>query len=222
MRKNGKYGRSAVFLAKLRLVVFWGAASFVLGAQERAPEGGQDSVPGVFNEADILLELNTPQGPSPAEEIPASASLGGVGLYLRVIGVSLFLIIVIVFVLRMLRRLSLRRPPERGRLVRILESQPLHADRILHLVETGGEIFLLGSSSGGINVLQRFEEQGVKDELLLRASAQTGRGQSFRELLGDWLGSPKGEAGPEEKTGPERSFFQRQRERLEKLFGEGS
>ncbi|WGK68962.1 flagellar biosynthetic protein FliO [Candidatus Haliotispira prima] len=116
-------------------------------------------------------EANQPQPGNQTEE----SNLVSASLYLRVFLILSFLIVLIYFTLKFLRRLSLQRPklPDQGEGIQILSSQILHGDHMLHIVEVGGECYLLGSGAGGVQLLDHYTDPELKDRVILEATVQT-------------------------------------------------
>ena len=132
----------------------------------------------IFDESAIRIEFPSAEGTdteSGSAEQASSSNFGGLvspSLYLRVFLILGFLIVLIYLTLRFLRRLSLRRLPLPGanKGIHVLGTQVLYGDRMVHVVEIGGECYLLGSSSGGVDLLDHYTEQEVKDRVILEAT----------------------------------------------------
>ncbi|HWI62402.1 MAG TPA: flagellar biosynthetic protein FliO [Symbiobacteriaceae bacterium] len=116
----------------------------------------------------------------------------------------------------------------RGRMVRVLENVPAGRDRSIMLLEVGGRIYLVGSTSEKINLIDAIEDPEVIERLLAQAPAeQPGTLQavlpaSFRDVLAKVRGggarteAPAAPAAePEEESAEER--LKQQLERLRRL-----
>ena len=62
---------------------------------------------------------------------------------------------------------------------------------MVHVVEVGGECYLLGSSSGGVDLLDHYTEQEVKDRVILEATQnpETGGASEKGVASGGTLGA---------------------------------
>ena len=126
-----------------------------------------------------------------------SSDFGGLvspSLYLRVFLILGFLIALIYLTLRFLRRLSLKRLPlpSANQGIQVLGTQVLYGDRMVHVVEVGGECYLLGSSSGGVDLLDHYTEQEVKDRVMLEATQNPQPGRAERAFgKGDAFAPPQ-------------------------------
>lgn len=163
-------------------------AVWLFGAAALASQGlaSQDAEPpeqgALFDESAIRIDLpsglieRNGAGAETAESAQINSSdFGGLvspSLYLRVFLILGFLIVLIYLTLRFLRRLSLKRLslPSANKGIQVLGTQVLYGDRMVHVVEVGGECYLLGSSSGGVDLLDHYTEQEVKDRVILEAT----------------------------------------------------
>lgn len=76
-----------------------------------------------------------------------------------------------------------------ARLVRVVEALPVGRDRLLVLVEVGGEYLLVGSAPGGVNLIRAFEGEAARR--LAGRAADQGPAEPvarFRRTLGRLLG----------------------------------
>jgi flagellar protein FliO/FliZ len=107
-------------------------------------------------------------------------------------------------------------------LISVISTQNLQGNRALHLVEVGNEVFLIGSSEGGVELVGKLEDQETLDQVKLYRSEMVAGGKSFQGSLRDifFRSGSSGEETAEEET--DRSagaalFLQRQRERLKNM-----
>ncbi len=159
--------------------------------------------PLISDESEISVNLNS-QETNNSEENTSTASIikrsegnfvSGY-LYLRVFMILGFLIVLIYFTLKFLRRVSLQNPQLKGigNGIKILASQVLHGDQIIHVVEVGEECYLLGSSPGGIQLLDHYKDKEIKDKILLEVTQKTeifqkaGSALDFLQLIRNRLG----------------------------------
>jgi flagellar biogenesis protein FliO len=114
----------------------------------------------------------------------------------------------------------------RGRMVRVLEQVPAGRERMIMLLEVGGRVYLVGSTSEQISLIDAIDDPAVIERLLAHAPAaeatplQTMLPVSFRDLLAKVR--PSGQAQPQPPAdqaaaGEEERRLQEQLERLRRL-----
>ncbi|MEM9423733.1 MAG: flagellar biosynthetic protein FliO, partial [Spirochaetota bacterium] len=179
---------------------------------------------GLLDEAAIPVQLGggNPAPEGEQEAITPPANLVSPSLYLRIFLILGFLIALIYVSLKFLRRLSLQKPrlPGSGGGIRVLGTQALYADRMIHVVEVGGECYLLGSSTGGVQLLDHYTDTEIKDRVILEVTAAdtAGGGTDFLRLLRNRLQGGNGEA--REAVSPDtRSYRERLRSSVQNLKG---
>ena len=118
-------------------------------------------------------------------------------------------------ILRLLKRGSRRLSGDDG-LIRVIGSRALSGGRSLHLVQVGTNLFLIGSSEGGVSLVSQIADKESVDSILLAAGEQEGPRKGFAELLADFFSSRKGGGGPADAAGS-INFVRRQKERLRRL-----
>jgi flagellar protein FliO/FliZ len=119
-------------------------------------------------------------------------------------------------------------------LISLVSTQNLQSNRALHLVEVGNEVFLIGSSEGGVELVGRIEDRETLDQIRLYRSEMMAGGRSFQNSIRDIFsrggGGPAGASATEDngngragrngdRDEPSASalFLQKQRERLKNL-----
>lgn len=128
--------------------------------------------------------------------------------------VLVFVILVIYFVFRLVKKGARAKDAPAGDLVTLVSSTPLASNRYLHLVKVGPRVLLVGSSESSIGLVAEIEDKETLDAAAIEA--ETARGapkKDFSAMLGQLLGSqkhPKNQAGP-------MDFIKRQRERLKRF-----
>ena len=236
------------YVLTLRLVLFFlclywlglyghGLRGYI-GAQEPAADSVeavtqvQASPAEILRESDIQVQLGTQEqtqangqiaapesGASSADRSADGSGLVSASLYLRVFLILGFLVVLIYFTLRFLRRLSLQKPQLSGlgSGIQVLSSQVLHGDRMLHVVEVGGECYLLGSGPNGVQLLDHYTEPEVKDRIILEATQDPrtrsgtllsqggGVALDFVKLLRERLRRGSNFASPTEEVSQEKS-----------------
>jgi flagellar protein FliO/FliZ len=68
-------------------------------------------------------------------------------------------------------------------LISVISTQNLQGNRALHLVEVGNEVFLVGSSEGGVELVSRIEDRETLDQIRLYRSEMAMGGGSFQRTL---------------------------------------
>ena len=176
-------------------------------------------------ETEIFLE----ESPVAAEEAaPGETALPGVGFgdFLRVIlvlGIVIVLIYALVWLLRKFSGVKV----EGGDVIRLLSTRPLKGDSALHLVEIGNHVFLVGSSSGSVNLISEIDDQETIDDIHLNAAkVPAAVSGGFAKLFRDKFGSgpaafrktPQTADDPEvQENSDPTSYLRKQRERLKGL-----
>lgn len=114
----------------------------------------------------------------------------------------------------------------RGRMIRVLENVPAGRDRSIMLLEVGGRIYLVGSTSDRISLLEAIDDPAMIERVMAQAPLEqpnpldTVIPASFREVLAKVRlpGRPQAEApvSPADAEGSEARLKQ-QLDRLRKL-----
>lgn len=113
----------------------------------------------------------------------------------------------------------LRKGTGRGRipesdLIRVLGSRGLSGNRALHLVEVGSNVYLVGSSDGGVELVAEITEKESLDSVRLKAAEQVPAGRrTFQQTLSEIFRPAKTPF----TVGDGIGFLKGQRERLKKL-----
>ncbi len=102
-------------------------------------------------------------------------------------------------------------------LISLVSSQSLQGNRSLHLVEVGNEVFLVGSSEGGVELVGKITDQETLDQVRLYRSEIRGGEKSFGRTLRELFGRNGENEGEEERSFGGALFLQKQRERLKNL-----
>jgi flagellar protein FliO/FliZ len=101
-------------------------------------------------------------------------------------------------------------------LITVLTTQNLQGSRALHLIEVGNEVYLVGSSDGGVNLVSRIEDGETLDQIRLYRSEVIAGGKSFQQTLKGFFhkgGVPETDDSIQDGA----LFLQKQRERLKKM-----
>lgn len=189
---------------------------------------------GEVNEEDLAIE----DSDSPAVQMEGGLNSFSVWDFLRMFLVLGGVIASIYGVFFFLKKMG-NPKYQSNNLISVLSTQNLQSNRALHLVEIGNEVFLVGSSEGGVELVGKIEEQETLDRIrLYRSEMNAGGGKSFQQSLRDMFfglsgrdGTEQGESssggsanvsGTQAEGGFGRSaqggfFIQKQRERLKNL-----
>jgi flagellar protein FliO/FliZ len=168
---------------------------------------------GSVSESDLLIG----EGTRPA----AGAQNGGVAVaptvstwdFVRMLLVLAAVVGFIYLIFHFLKKSSGRNIREND-LIKVLGSRSLSGNRSLHLVETGGCLFLVGSSDGGVTLISEIKDKEGVDSIRLKAAETSAEGRrSFQEVLAD-IFKP---AGKRFSLGDGVEALKEQRERLRKL-----
>ncbi|MDY7027018.1 MAG: flagellar biosynthetic protein FliO [Spirochaetota bacterium] len=101
-------------------------------------------------------------------------------------------------------------------LITVLTTQNLQGSRALHLIEVGNEVYLVGSSDGGVNLVSRIEDGETLDQIRLYRSEVIAGGKSFQQTLKGFFhkgGVPETDDSMQDGA----LFLQKQRERLKNM-----
>ncbi len=144
-------------------------------------------------ETELLLEE---PGNVDNSELPFTdrRELPGVGFgdFLRMILVLGFVIVLIYGFVWLLRRFTLQKG-ESEDAINLLSTRPLKGDASLHLVEVGGKIYMLGSGSGGVNLLAEISDEDSVNEIRLNVSrGRVPAAGGFARLLKERFGGLRG------------------------------
>jgi flagellar protein FliO/FliZ len=197
------------------LVVFAGGIS--LHAQESAAPASGAGEP--VDESSLTLG----DGPA-AQDNPEITPLSTFGLwdFLRMVLVLALIVALIYGVFHFIRKAG--GPRDDGvRFIRVLETRPLTGSRHLHLVEVGGEVFLVGSAENGVHLVSGIHDKETLDSIRLAASRARPRAASFAGALKGFFGKaretpPASGENPAESGEGSLEFMRKQKERLKKLF----
>lgn len=101
--------------------------------------------------------------------------------------------------------------------IALLGSRSLGGSRNLHLVQVGGDVYLIGATDQALNLIAQVTDQDSIDALTLHHPQPGGAGRRFSELLAD-IGAAAGAApGAAAATAAAGDFLQHQQERLQRL-----
>lgn len=120
-------------------------------------------------------------------------ALSGSGLqvtdYLRVVFILIFVIAVLYYVLRLIKKVGGTRVGVDNDQIKVLSTKALKGTTALHLVEVGSQIFLIGATDSSINPISEITDKETKDSIVLNSSSEEAGQSSFIQLLTEKLKS---------------------------------
>jgi flagellar protein FliO/FliZ len=193
-----------VFFALILFAANLSIFSIPLSGQER-PEGQRQ----FMDESAIILE-------DPAV-IPAAQNTSSVFVLLRmvlVLALAALAIYGVVFFIKMLARPQESRDPH----LKLLARLPLGADSFAAVISVGARAWLVGCSSGGVNLISEIDDTESLETMLLddanrAAEEEARRVFNFRALLDKSFINKQGKSSPG-GTGSAAERLRKQRERL--------
>jgi flagellar protein FliO/FliZ len=135
------------------------------------------------SETDLLIPEGR-QAPAGGDARPTAPAVSTWD-FVRMILILAAVVGLIYLLFWVLRRGS-RRKIQENELIHVLGSRSLSGSRALHLVEVGTEVFLVGASDGGVELISQITDKESLDSLKMKA-AQQGPAvkRSFQEVLGE-------------------------------------
>ena len=192
---------------QLFFILVWGI--FFLGgvsAQEDAsPEDYTD-------ESTILIE----EGP-PAEIQPApGTTLSGWDI-VRMILILGMVLGAIYLLFRILKKAG-GTHFENSDLIALRATMGMGGNRSLHLVEVGGEFFLIGSAENSVNLVAKIDDKDSLDQIKFKLSTEKPKPpKNFSTLLSRFFQKGNPADGLERSLGQNKEFMKTQRDRLKNL-----
>jgi flagellar protein FliO/FliZ len=108
-------------------------------------------------------------------------------MILRTIAVMGVIIIGIYFIFRLLIKKKNKLITD-SEVVKVLATYPLAANRIIQVVDIGGQVLVLGVSDSSINLITELQDKEVIDRIKLASSKEHGGAGTFRETFMNLLG----------------------------------
>jgi flagellar protein FliO/FliZ len=108
-------------------------------------------------------------------------------MILRTIAVMGVIIIGIYFLFRLLLK-NRNRLVTDSEIVTVLVTYPLAANRIIQVVDIGGQVLVLGVSESNINLITELEDQEVIDRIKLSSSKEKTGTATFRDTFMNLIG----------------------------------
>ena len=111
-----------------------------------------------------------------------------------------------------LKRGARRKQPD-NELIRLVDYQSLNGNRALHLVMVGENVYLVGSSENGVQLVSRIEDKLSIDSIRLELAQ---KGNQVKPNFSDFF-SGMFKSGKNPNLNDTLSFMKKQRERLEEM-----
>ncbi|MBN2618872.1 MAG: flagellar biosynthetic protein FliO [Spirochaetales bacterium] len=107
--------------------------------------------------------------------------------YLMVILVLVFVVGILYFVLRFIKRVGGSRIGLDNDLIHVVSTKMLKGTNGLHLIEVGKQIFLIGATDSSINRIAEITDQETKDMIALNLSVDNVENKSFIQFFTEKL-----------------------------------
>ena len=184
-----------IILFVLALLLLFPLAFAPLCAQETVTTAEHDSTM-----PEGQAEREGPSGESPGETAPAEAPayeyedpefndnrVSYPLMILRTIAVMGVIIIGVYFLFRFLIR-NKKKLITDSEVINVLATYPLAANRIIQVVDVGGQVLVLGVSDSSINLITELQDQEVIDRIRLANSKEKSGTGSFKDTFIGLLG----------------------------------
>jgi len=101
-------------------------------------------------------------------------------LILRTVAVLGAIIIGIYFIFRFLLK-NRRSPVKDSEIIKVLATYPLAANRLIQIVDIGGQVLVLGVSDSSVNLITEVEDKEVIDQIRLLSSKESKGAGGFKD-----------------------------------------
>jgi flagellar protein FliO/FliZ len=108
-------------------------------------------------------------------------------MILRTVAVMGVIIIGVYFLFRVLVKKKSRLITN-SEVIKVLATYPLAANRIIQVVDIGGQVLVLGVSDSSINLITELKDKEVIDQIRLASSKEQGGAGTFKETFMNLLG----------------------------------
>ncbi len=151
------------------------------GETDKKSEDGKDFLSPQTNPEDIIIDGYSDNS-GRDEQLAAGKGLD-IWSYLRMLVTLGIIIVVIYFFIKLLKRTSTPDLDEND-IIKLLSSKTIGPNRMLHLVEVGKEMFLIGAADNSISIISGIEDKESMDEIRLKASSKGGAvKKNFRDIV---------------------------------------
>ncbi len=162
----------------LLLTLFTFSTLIIFAQEEQTPPGEYEKV----DETTFKINSTLDSEDGVAGErnaVPAVAFTD----YLRVVLILVFVIIVLYFVLRFLKKVGGNRIGLDNDQINVLSTKVLKGNTALHLVEVGTQVFLIGATDSSVNGISEITDKESIDIIKLESSKDEGLTQSFVQMF---------------------------------------
>lgn len=188
------------------------AASASSGGTPSSSASGSSALP---NEKNLLIGAGSNNAGSTVKPVKSL----GIWAFVQMILVLALVVAGIYALFYFLKRVGGPKRQENA-LIGVLSTKVLQPNRALHLIDVGGQLYLVGTSENSVNLVSSIENKEAIDQIRLRAS-QTKPVQDRRSFLEVFAGSfRKGASGSFGLGGSlmdSMGFIKQQRDRLKKM-----
>ncbi len=101
-------------------------------------------------------------------------------LILRTVAVLGVIIIGIYLIFRLLLK-NRRSPIKDSEIIKVLATYPLAANRLIQIVDIGGQVLVLGVSDSNVNLITEIEDKEVIDRIRLQSSKESKKVGGFKD-----------------------------------------
>ena len=192
-----------LLLCALVAVVLPGVCLF---AQESDQETAQSD--------DSPFSLTIPSEAAAGDAADDSVPLVSTWDFVRMLLILAAVVGVIYLVFFVLKRTASKRVAEND-LIAILGSKSLSGSKLLHLIEVGSSVYLIGSSESGVSLVSEITEKESLDRIRLQTSELTSAAErkTFREALYEMFKPQAGNLYTDDTL----KFVREQKERVQKM-----
>lgn len=129
--------------------------------------------------------------------------------YIRMIFIFIFVLVLLWFVLKFLKKMSGIRGLDDGQ-IEVLSTKALRGTAALHLVEVGAQVFLVGASESSVNLISEITDKDTVDGIRLKKETEKPVTKNFLQMFSENFATP---LSREESQG----FLKKQKNRLHKF-----
>jgi flagellar biogenesis protein FliO len=128
---------------------------------------------------------------------------------------GLGVVVVIIMVIFHAIKKGMHKKIVENELIKVLGSKIITGNKILHLIEVGNSMYLIGSSSEALSLISEVSDKETKDTLKMRASqAQVNPVKGFGDLIMGFLNRKQSKGQTVDHS---INFMKEQRSRLQRL-----
>ena len=191
-----------------------------LAAQDQATGDNPDKPAYVpVDESQLLIDAPADTGPKGTGDTDKPVRVPGLKVadFLKMLFFLGLMILLIYGFFLLLRKMS-GRSALQSEIINVRGSRILKGDAVLHLVEIGQKIFVIGTAGQSVSLVTKITDKETADEIRLATPKAPAAGtMDFLKKLAARLKSPASEKPVEETAGEGAEFIKKQRDRLKGL-----